>query len=173
MASYKTIQEAAERIKPYVKETPVLTSSTLNELAGGKHLFFKCEIFQKVGAFKFRGASNAVMKLTADEAKQGVVTHSSGNHAQALALAAKLRGIPAYVIMPKTAPVIKKKAVAGYGGKIYECEPNLAARSTTCCFWNVRTYVLTALISRVVFPSQGIDCGRGDEADRCKIHSPV
>ena len=129
MASYKTILEAAERIKPFVKETPVLTSSTLNELSGGRHLFFKCEIFQKVGAFKFRGASNAILKLTDDEAKQGVVTHSSGNHAQALALAARLRGIPAYIIMPKTAPVIKKKAVAGYGGRIYECEPNLAARS--------------------------------------------
>jgi len=127
MASIQTILEASERIKPYAHQTPVLTSTTLNDLSG-RRLFFKCELFQRVGAFKFRGAINAVMKLTDDEASRGVVTHSSGNHAQALALAAKIRGIPAYVVMPNNAPEIKKKAVGGYGATITECVPTLAAR---------------------------------------------
>eukprot|EP01119_Soliformovum_irregulare_P023449 TRINITY_DN817_c0_g1_i1.p1 TRINITY_DN817_c0_g1~~TRINITY_DN817_c0_g1_i1.p1 ORF type:complete len:325 (-),score=79.02 TRINITY_DN817_c0_g1_i1:33-890(-) len=97
----------------------------------GKQLFFKCEIFQKVGAFKFRGACNAVFQLTEEDAKKGVVTHSSGNHAQALALAAKMRGIPAHIVMPSNAPQVKKNATKGYGAEIVECEPNLASRETT------------------------------------------
>ena len=121
------VLEAAERIKGIVHRTPVLTCETLDRLAGRK-LFFKCENLQKIGAFKYRGATNAVRKLTDAEAAKGVVTHSSGNHAQALALAARERGIPAYIVMPKTAPAVKKAAVEGYGGQVTQCEPNLADR---------------------------------------------
>lgn len=121
------VRAAADRIRGTVHRTPVMTSDTLDRLSGRK-LFFKCENLQKIGAFKYRGATNAVLRLSDAEAARGVVTHSSGNHAQALALAARIRGIPAYIVMPKTAPVVKKAAVAGYGGQITECEPNLAAR---------------------------------------------
>ena len=107
-----------------------MTSSAIDAMAGCA-LFFKCENFQKVGAFKFRGASNAVLSLSDEEAARGVATHSSGNHAQALALAAKLRGIPAHIVMPSNAPAIKKAAVAGYGARLVECEPTLEARETT------------------------------------------
>ncbi|MBE0644482.1 MAG: pyridoxal-phosphate dependent enzyme [Bacteroidetes bacterium] len=124
------IESAAERIAPWAHRTPVMTSSAIDAIAGCT-LFFKCENFQKVGAFKFRGASNAVLSLTPEEAACGVATHSSGNHAQALALAAKLRGIPAHIVMPSNAPTIKKAAVAGYGAHIVECEPTLEARETT------------------------------------------
>lgn len=124
------IQQAAERIKPYIHRTPVFTSSSLNHMVHAD-LFFKCENFQKVGAFKFRGACNAVLSLSESEARRGVATHSSGNHAAALALAAQRRGIPAFIVMPKTAPEVKKAAVAGYGGKIVFCEPTLAAREAT------------------------------------------
>ncbi len=130
MVTYADILAAHERIAPLVHRTPVLTCSAIDEIAG-KRLYFKCENFQKVGAFKFRGACNAVFKLPEDLAKRGVVTHSSGNHAQALALAAKMRGIAAHIVMPRTAPGVKKRAVAGYGATIYECEPTLAARETT------------------------------------------
>lgn len=121
------IQDAALRIAICAHRTPVVTCATLNALAG-RQLFFKCEQFQKVGAFKFRGACNAVMKLTAEQALHGVATHSSGNHAQALALAAKLRGIAAHIVMPTSASAIKRRAVAGYGARVIECEPTLAAR---------------------------------------------
>ncbi len=124
------IQQAARRIKPYAHHTPVFSCKTIDDLLNAK-LFFKCENFQKVGAFKFRGACNTVMSLTEAQAKNGVATHSSGNHAQALALAAKIRGIPAYIVMPNTAPAVKKAAVEGYGAKITFCEPTLAARETT------------------------------------------
>src|SRR5512144_1966734 len=124
------IRAAAKRIQPYAHRTPVLTNESLNEKVGAK-VFLKCENFQKVGAFKFRGACNAVFSLSDEEAKRGVSTHSSGNHAQALALAAKLRGIPAYIVMPDNAPTVKKAAVEGYGGKITFCEPTLEARETT------------------------------------------
>ena len=124
------VREAARRIKPFARRTPVLTCASLDAMVGAR-LFFKCENFQKVGAFKFRGACNAVFSLSEDEAKRGVATHSSGNHAQALALAARLRGIPAYVVMPSTSKEVKKAAVAGYGGKITPCEPTLAAREAT------------------------------------------
>lgn len=123
------IHEAAMRIKPYIHRTPVLTNQSLNQKVGA-NVFMKCENFQKVGAFKFRGASNAVWSLTDEEAKHGVCTHSSGNHAQALALAAKMRGIPAYIVMPNNAPQVKKDAVAGYGGQITFCEPTLEARES-------------------------------------------
>ncbi len=124
------IQKAAERIQPYAHRTPVLTNESLNQKLGAQ-IFLKCENFQKVGAFKFRGACNAVYSLSAEEAARGVCTHSSGNHAQALALAAKMRGIPAYIVMPDNAPIVKKEAVAGYGGIITFCEPTLEARETT------------------------------------------
>jgi threonine dehydratase/serine racemase len=121
------VRAAAERVRGIVHRTPVMTSGTLDRLSG-RRLFFKCENLQKVGAFKYRGATNAVRKLTDAEAARGVVTHSSGNHAQALALAARVRGVPAYIVMPRTAPAVKKAAVEGYGGKVTLCEPNLAAR---------------------------------------------
>ena len=118
---------AHERIKPYIHRTPVLTSSYLNELTGAQ-LFFKCENFQKAGAFKVRGASNAVFGLSDAEAKNGVCTHSSGNHALSLSYAAGRRGIPCNVVMPHTAPQAKKDAVRGYGGIITECEPSTTSR---------------------------------------------
>lgn len=124
------IQQAAVRIAGHVHRTPVLTCATLDALAG-RRLFFKCEHLQKVGAFKFRGACNAVMQLSADEARHGVVTHSSGNHAQALALAARLRGIAAYIVMPSTASAVKRRAVETYGARVIECAPTLAAREST------------------------------------------
>src|SRR5512138_3810812 len=124
------IQQAAQRIEPYIHRTPVLTNQSLNHLVGAQ-VYLKCENLQKVGAFKFRGASNAVYSLSDEEASRGVCTHSSGNHAQALALAARMRGVPAYIVMPSNAPQVKKDAVAGYGGIITFCEPTLEARETT------------------------------------------
>lgn len=124
------IRQAAERIRPYAHRTPVLTNESLNQQVSAQ-VFLKCENLQKVGAFKFRGACNAVYSLSDAEAARGVSTHSSGNHAQALALAAKMRGIPAYIVMPNNAPSVKKAAVAGYGGIITFCEPTLDAREST------------------------------------------
>jgi threonine dehydratase len=124
------IQKAAQRIQPYIHRTPVLTSRSLNANVGAQ-VYLKCENMQKVGAFKFRGACNAVFSLGDEEAARGVCTHSSGNHAQALALAAKLRGISAYIVMPDNAPDVKKSAVAGYGGQITFCAPTLKAREAT------------------------------------------
>jgi len=121
------IREAAARIQPYARRTPVLTSLSLNEIFGAS-VFFKGENFQKVGAFKFRGACNAVFSLSPEEAGRGVVTHSSGNHAAAVALAARLRGIPAYIAMPENSLPVKRTAVAGYGGQIFLFPPNPAAR---------------------------------------------
>ena len=126
-ATLESIQEAQNRIAPYAHRTPVLTCSTLDKLAG-RELFFKCENLQKVGAFKFRGACNAILRLPAEIASQGVVTHSSGNHTQAVALAASIRGIDAHIVMPTNAPHVKRRAVEGYGARIYPCEPTLAAR---------------------------------------------
>lgn len=123
----KDMLVAHERIKPYVHRTPVLTSSFLNDLTGAE-LFFKCENFQKAGAFKVRGASNAVFGLDEETAKTGVATHSSGNHALSLSYAAGRRGIPCHVVMPRTAPQAKKDAVRGYGGIITECEPSTSSR---------------------------------------------
>jgi threonine dehydratase len=121
------IRKAAKRIHPYIRRTPVLTSLNIDQMVGAE-LFFKCENFQKVGAFKARGATNAVFSLTDEEASRGVATHSSGNHAAALALAARNRGIPSYIVMPRTAPIVKKNAVEGYGAIISFCEPTLPAR---------------------------------------------
>ncbi len=124
---YDDVQKAHERIKPHIHRTPVLTSSFMNELTGAQ-LFFKCENFQKAGAFKVRGASNAVYGLPRDKLARGVATHSSGNHALSLSYAAGRRGIPVTVVMPRTAPEAKKAAVRGYGGKVVECEPSTSSR---------------------------------------------
>lgn len=124
------IRAAHERIRDKIHRTPVMTSTTLDGQANA-HLFFKCENLQKVGAFKARGATNAVFSLTDAEAARGVVTHSSGNHAAALARAAKLRGIPAHIVMPNTAPKAKQASVRRYGGEIIFCEPTLQAREAT------------------------------------------
>ncbi len=128
--SFTDVQKAHTIVRKYAIHTPVFTSSSINKIVGGS-LFFKCENLQKVGAFKFRGACNAVFSLTSEEAQKGVATHSSGNHAAALALAAKMRGIEAQIVMPRNSPEIKKKAVAGYGAQITFCEPTLQAREST------------------------------------------
>ncbi|MCP4979573.1 MAG: pyridoxal-phosphate dependent enzyme [Gammaproteobacteria bacterium] len=125
--TFDDVLEAHARITPYIHRTPVLTSSYLNQLSGAE-IYFKCENLQKVGAFKARGATNAVFKLNDNEAVKGVATHSSGNHAGALSYAAAQRGIQATVVMPHNAPATKKAAVQSYGGKILECEPTQAAR---------------------------------------------
>lgn len=122
---------AHQSIKPFIHKTPVLTCQSLNEIAGCE-LFFKCENFQKMGAFKMRGGTYAVQSLSDEEKAKGVATHSSGNFAQAVALAAKLHGIKAYIIMPSNAPKVKKRAVIGYGAEVIECEPTLVAREATC-----------------------------------------
>ncbi len=124
------ILAAHERIKTFIHKTPVMTSRQLNTIFGC-NLFFKCENFQKVGAFKFRGATNAVLLLSVEDKKRGVVTHSSGNHAAALALAATMNGVKPYIVMPETAPDVKKNAVAGYGAEITFCKPTLEAREST------------------------------------------
>jgi threonine dehydratase len=125
------IQSAHTRISPFIHRTPVFTSRLLDSIAGCE-MYFKCENFQKVGAFKFRGATNAVLSLTDEQKKAGVVTHSSGNHAAALALAAVMNGIRAFIVMPENAPSVKKDAVAGYGAIITFCKPTLQAREETC-----------------------------------------
>lgn len=125
--TFSDVLAAHERIKPHIHRTPVLTSRVINELAGAD-LFFKCENLQKAGAFKARGAANAVFGLSDAEAAKGVATHSSGNHGTCLSFAAGRRGIPCTVVMPRTAPQAKKDAVRAYGGKIVECEPSTSSR---------------------------------------------
>lgn len=124
------IHDARRRIRSRIHNTPVVTSRSLDEHCNAS-LYLKCENLQKVGAFKFRGATNAVLSLSGEEASAGVATHSSGNHAQALALAARQRGIPAYIVMPENAPAVKVKAVRGYGAEITFCEPTQQAREET------------------------------------------
>jgi threonine dehydratase len=124
------ILQAAERIRPYVHHTPIITSATLNRITGAE-LFFKCENFQKVGAFKARGAANAIFSLEESQTRLGVSTHSSGNHAQALSWAASLRSLPAYIVMPRNSSPVKINAVREYGGIITFCEPTLEAREKT------------------------------------------
>lgn len=127
MFSLQTLLDAHDRIRPYIHRTPCLTNQTIDRMAGAT-IVFKCENFQKIGAFKARGGLNAALQLTADERKHGIATHSSGNHGQAVAFAARQLGMPAYVVMPRTAPQVKKEAVRGYGAEVIECEPTLAAR---------------------------------------------
>ena len=128
--TFDDVIAAHERIKPHIHRTPVLTSTYFNDLTGAE-LFFKCENFQQAGAFKVRGASNAVFGLIDEKARLGVATHSSGNHALSLSYAAGRRGIPCTVVMPRTAPEAKKAAVRGYGGRIVECEPSTSSREAT------------------------------------------
>lgn len=123
------VKRAAERIRSHIHRTPVVTCAGLDLLTGAR-LFLKCENLQKVGAFKARGATNAVLSLADEAVQRGVATHSSGNHAAAVARGAAIRGVPAYIVMPRNAPRVKRAAVAGYGAEITECEPTLAARES-------------------------------------------
>ncbi len=134
----KELKEIHSKLKPYIHFTPVLTSESFNALSGTSS-FFKCENFQKMGAFKMRGALNAILNLTDEEKSKGVATHSSGNFAQAMCLSAKLLNVQATVVMPKTAPKVKKDAVRSYGGKIIECEPNLIVRESTLLDFTIKT----------------------------------
>src|SRR5215470_3512281 len=127
---WESIRDAHHRISSRIHRTPVLTSWSLNELAGAE-IYFKCESLQKTGSFKIRGATNAVFSLSDEEAKCGVVAPSSGNHAAALSLAARWRGIPAWLVMPSNSSPVKKRAVEVYGGRITECEPTIASREAT------------------------------------------
>ncbi|HEV2289958.1 MAG TPA: pyridoxal-phosphate dependent enzyme [Candidatus Acidoferrales bacterium] len=126
-----TIRAAHERIRAHIHRTPVFTSETLDAMTGAQ-LFFKCENLQKTGSFKFRGATNAVFSLTEEEARRGVVTVSSGNHAGAISLAARRRRIPAWIVMPRNAPRAKRVAVESYGGQVTECEYDIASRDSVC-----------------------------------------
>jgi threonine dehydratase len=153
------IQAAHSKIRPFIHMTPVMSSHLLNELFGCE-LFFKCENFQKVGAFKFRGATNAVLSLTSDERDKGVVTHSSGNHAAALALAARMNGVKANIVMPDNAPVVKKNAVEGYGAEITFCKPTLQAREETTAM------IIEKTGATLVHPYDNFNviCGQGTAA---------
>jgi threonine dehydratase len=128
--SKDSIQAAADRIKPYIHKTPVLTNQSINVLSGIE-FYFKCENFQKIGAFKIRGGMNASLKLSPEQLAKGVATHSSGNHAQAMAFAGKLLGTKSYIVMPSTSPQVKVNAVKGYGAEVIMCEPNQQAREET------------------------------------------
>ncbi|MDQ3393643.1 MAG: threonine/serine dehydratase [Bacteroidota bacterium] len=130
LITYEDIQLAHRRIKPYIHKTPVLTSKSINNIIGCE-VYFKCENFQKVGAFKMRGATNAILLLSTFDKQHGVATHSSGNHGQAVALSARQNSMKAYIVMPENAPEIKKKAVEGYGAKVIECKPTLQSREQT------------------------------------------
>lgn len=127
--TFHEIQKVHQRIKPFIHETPVLSSTAINEMSGAE-IYFKCENFQKIGAFKMRGAANALLALTAEEKAKGVATHSSGNHAQAVALSAKNHGVKAYIVMPENAPKTKRAATEGYGAEIITCAPTLEARES-------------------------------------------
>jgi len=124
------IQATHEAIQPFIHRTPILSSSSINAIAEAE-IYFKCENFQRIGAFKMRGGASAALRLTDTEKKKGLATHSSGNHAQAVARSAQMLGIPAYIVMPENAPAIKRAATAGYGAEIILCEPTLAAREST------------------------------------------
>ncbi|ASZ14995.1 pyridoxal-phosphate dependent enzyme [Chitinophaga pendula] len=127
MITLNDIRQAHDRIRPFIHRTPVMTNTFINELTGAE-IYFKCENFQKIGAFKARGGLNAVLQLADKGTAKSIVTHSSGNHAQAIAYAARQVGLPAYIVMPRTAPIVKKQAVIDYGASVIECEPTLEAR---------------------------------------------
>src|SRR3981189_1402625 len=129
--SWEAILAAHARIAPRIHRTPVLTSASLNAMTGAQ-LFFKCENLQKTGSFKIRGASNAILSLSEQEAARGIVTQSSGNHGAAVACAAAWRGVPAFIVMPKNAPSVKVRAIEAYGGKITFCEPKCSSRNEVC-----------------------------------------
>ena len=134
----QTLLDCHERIKPFIHRTPVLTSRQLNEISGAE-IFFKCENFQRMGAFKMRGGANAVLTLTDEQRARGVVTHSSGNFAQAVALSAKTAGCNAYIVMPENAPKVKVEAVKGYGGEVIFSESTAAARAAMAAEVQVKT----------------------------------
>jgi threonine dehydratase len=159
LPSLDDIKKAHSRIRPFIHQTPVMSSQQLNKLFGCE-LYFKCENFQKVGAFKFRGATNAVLSLSTSEKSRGVVTHSSGNHAAALALAARLNGVKANIVMPDNAPIVKKNAVAGYGAEITFCKPTLQAREETT------SIIMEKTRATLVHPYDNFDviCGQGTAA---------
>jgi threonine dehydratase len=162
MASHpnlKAVRQAAERIRPHAHRTPVFTCETLDRLAEA-FVYFKCENFQKTGSFKFRGACNAVFSIPDELVDRGVLTHSSGNHAAALALAARNRGISSFIVMPDNAPAVKRAAVSDYGGEIIFCEPSLAARESTA------NEVLKETGATLVHPYNDHDiiCGQGTAA---------
>ncbi len=136
--TFTEIKESYEKIKPYISQTPVLSSQNLNEILGAE-LFFKCENFQKTGSFKIRGATNAVFSLSEAAVKQGIITHSSGNHAAAVAFAAKLRETKSYIVMPENSPEVKKESVKNYGAEVYFCEPTLSAREEILKLWIEKT----------------------------------
>lgn len=138
MISEERIQNAHQRIQPFIHKTPILTSQKLNQLAGCE-LFFKCENFQKIGAFKARGALNFALQLKESELKNGLCTHSSGNHAQAVSLAAQQLNTTAHIVMPETAPKVKVEATKSYGAQVTFCKPTLEARETTLKFVQQRT----------------------------------
>src|SRR5229473_4729795 len=129
--SWEAILAAHARIAGRIHRTPVLTSASLNAIVGAR-LFFKCESLQKTGSFKIRGASNAILSLTAAQVAKGIVTQSSGNHGAAVACAAAWRGVPAFIVMPKNAPRVKVRAIEAYGGKITFCEPKVSSRNEVC-----------------------------------------
>ncbi len=156
---FNEILAAHNRIRRLIHRTPVLTSTSLNKISGAE-LFFKCENFQKAGAFKFRGACNSVFSLDDATAQKGVATHSSGNHAAALTLAAGMRGVKAHIVMPRTAPEVKKTAVAGYGAQITFCEPTLQAREETLA----QVINKTGAISIHPYNYTPVICGQGTAA---------
>jgi threonine dehydratase len=155
----KELLDTTQRIHPYIHRTPILTSKYINSISTCE-VYFKCENFQKMGAFKMRGASNAISKLSPEDRNKGVVTHSSGNHAQALSLAAKMLGVNAYIVMPSSAPPIKRKAVESYGGKVCICEPTLEAREATA------KEIMDKYQASFIHPSNNIDViyGQGTAA---------
>ena len=157
--AFAHIEAARDRIRPFVHRTPVLTCRTLDRLSGVR-LFLKAENFQRVGAFKFRGATNAVRGLSEEEARRGVATHSSGNHAQALALAAQERGIQAHIVMPSNAPAAKRAAVEGYGGRITPCEADLASREAALA----RVIAATGAVPIHPFDDGRVIAGQGTAA---------
>src|SRR5258706_1926490 len=129
--TWQAILDAHARIQPRIHRTPVLTSASLDGMTGAR-LFFKCENFQRTGSFKIRGASNAILSLSEQEAAHGIVTQSSGNHGAAVACAAAWRGVPAYIVMPRNAPAVKVRAIEAYGGQITLCEPKGSSRHQVC-----------------------------------------
>jgi len=157
--SFDDVIKAHDKVKIYANRTPVLHSKSVNKILDSS-LLLKCENFQKVGAFKFRGASNSVFSLTDEEAKFGVTTHSSGNHAAALALAASMRGIPSYIVMPENAPTIKKKAVEGYGAIITFCKPTQQEREET----QARVQKETGAVFIHPYNNFNVICGQGTAA---------
>lgn len=162
----KEVKEAVKRVSPYVHHTPVLTSATINGMLNAS-VFFKCENFQRMGAFKFRGAINAILQLTEDERARGVITHSSGNFAQALALAARTLETKAYIVMPSDAPAVKREAVLGYGAHIIECAPGLKSRESTMALHQKKTG------ATFIHPSNNIDVILGNSTAVMEMASEV